>query len=107
MAKPDIVGQRIRTLRKARGLTQAQLAELAGLPQSQISQIESGARRGSTIQLEAARSIAFALKVSLDALAGVPTDDREGEQYPTALALVSASHQGGKGVTAFTGTPAV
>lgn len=77
MSKPDIVGKRIRDLRKTRGFTQAQLAEMAKLPQSQISQIESGARRGSAIQLEAARSIAFALGVSLDALAGLPTDDIE------------------------------
>jgi XRE family transcriptional regulator, fatty acid utilization regulator len=86
MAKPDIVGRRIRHLRKARGLTQAQLAELCELPQSQISQIESGVRLGSAIQLRAARRIAFALGVSLDALAGVPMDDQESEQLATAIA---------------------
>ena len=86
MAKPDIVGRRIRQLRKSRGLTQAQLAELAHLPQSQISQIESGARRGSAIQLEAARAIAFAFGVSLDALAGVPMDDTESESLAAAVA---------------------
>ena len=89
MAKPDIVGRRIRTLRKARGLTQAQLAEATGLPQSQISQIESGARLGSTIQLDAARRLAFALGVSLDAVAGVPTDV-ESELVPAAADLVGA-----------------
>ena len=88
MAKPDIVGRRIYTLRKKRGLTQAQLADLADLPQSQISQIESGARLGSTIQLDAARRLAFALGVSLDALAGVPTDV-ESETKPAAEALIS------------------
>jgi transcriptional regulator with XRE-family HTH domain len=87
MAKPDIVGRRIYTLRKARGLTQAQLAEATGLPQSQISQIESGARLGSTIQLDAARRLAFALGVSLDAIAGVPTDV-ESERKPAELAHV-------------------
>jgi transcriptional regulator with XRE-family HTH domain len=86
MANPDIVGRRIRTLRKARGLTQAQLAELCDLPQSQISQIESGVRRGSAIQLEAARAIAFALHVSLDALAGSPSDDTESEPMPADAA---------------------
>ena len=88
MTKPDIVGRRIRDLRKRRGLTQAQLAEATGLLQSQISQIESGVRRGSTIQLDAARSIAFVLGVSLDALAGLPTDDPESEQLAAALATV-------------------
>ena len=86
MTNPDIVGRRIRQLRRARGLTQAQLAELCELPQSQLSQIESGARRGSTIQLDAARRIAFALGVSLDALAGVPLDDKEVEQLAAAVA---------------------
>ena len=90
MAHPDIVGRRIRQLRKARGLTQLQLADLAGLPQSQISQIESGVRRGSAIQLEAARSIAFALNVSLDALAGVPTDDTDAEMESAGEVLVPA-----------------
>lgn len=90
MAQPDIVGKRIRSLRKRRNLTQAQLAELCNLPQSQISQIENGARRGSTIQLDAARRIAFALGVSLDALAGVPVDDRDEESEPADLELVDA-----------------
>ena len=89
MANPDTVGRRLRQLRQERRLTQAQLAEQAHVPQSLISQIESGARRGSTIALEAARRLAFALKVSLDALAGVPTDEeQDAEAFPTAMALV-------------------
>lgn len=86
MTNPDIVGRRIRQLRRARGLTQVQLGALCELPQSQLSQIESGARRGSTIQLDAARRIAFALGVSLDALAGVPVDDKEVERLAAAVA---------------------
>ena len=85
MANPDIVGRRIRHLRKARGLTQLELATQADLPQSMVSQIESGVRRGSTIALEAARKLAFALGVSLDALAGVPTDDVDSELNPAAV----------------------
>jgi transcriptional regulator with XRE-family HTH domain len=80
--KPDIVGRRIERLRHARGMTQRQLAEATDLPQSLLSQIETGARRGGGIQLDAARRIAFALHVSLDALAGVPLDD-ESEANPT------------------------
>jgi transcriptional regulator with XRE-family HTH domain len=84
--KPDVVGERIKRLRQDRGISQRQLAEMADLPQSQLSQIENGVRRGSTIQLDAARRIAFALHVSLDALAGVPTDDTESESLAAAVA---------------------
>jgi transcriptional regulator with XRE-family HTH domain len=82
----DIVGQRIRRLRRARGLTQAQLAEEAEIPQSLISQIESGTRQGSKIQLDVARRLAFVLHVSLDGLAGIPGDDSESELLPAAVA---------------------
>lgn len=86
--EPDVVGRRIKRLRQARGMSQRQLAELAQLPQSLLSQIENGVRKGGGIQLDAARRIAFALKVSLDALAGVPMDDIDSEQEPAGMALV-------------------
>jgi transcriptional regulator with XRE-family HTH domain len=84
--RPDMVGKRVKRLRQARGMSQRQLSQAAALPQSLLSQIESGVRRGMTIQLEAARAIAFALGVSLDALAGVPTDDKDNELSPAAVA---------------------
>jgi len=40
------VQMRLRELRKARGLTQVQLAERCGMPQSTISRIESGSTTG-------------------------------------------------------------
>ena len=83
---PDIVGERIRRLREARGMSQRQLALATKLPQSLLSQVENGVRRGNTMQLGVARRIAFALNVSLDALAGVPMDDTESEIEPTAAA---------------------
>ncbi len=57
----------IRTLRKFRGLTQAQLAASAQTPQSYISQLESGARKGTAEMLSA---IAKALGVPLSVLVG-------------------------------------
>ena len=84
--QPDIVGRRLKRMRKARGLGQKELAELATVQQSFISQIETGARRGSTIQLDAARRLAFVLGVSLDKLAGVGKGDVESEIMPTAVA---------------------
>jgi transcriptional regulator with XRE-family HTH domain len=88
--KLDIVGKRIKQLRKDRGMTQRQLAQATGLPQSLLSQIEGGKRPGSGIRLDAARKIAFALRISLDALAGIPLDDTDSEIMPTALALVGS-----------------
>ena len=79
----DVVGERIKRLRERRGMSQRQLAKATGLPQSLLSQIENGVRRGDAIQLQAARRIAFALGVSLDAIAGVPTDDPSSERAPT------------------------
>jgi transcriptional regulator with XRE-family HTH domain len=55
-------------------MSQRQLAAEAKVPQPLISQIESGKRPGSHIHLEVGARLAFALKVSLDSLAGVPLD---------------------------------
>jgi len=78
--KPDSVGERIKRTREARKMSQRQLALATGLPQSLLSQIENGVRPGSGIRLDAARRIAFALSVSLDALAGIPEDMKDSER---------------------------
>jgi transcriptional regulator with XRE-family HTH domain len=68
--QPDSVGERIRHLRIAQGLTQVQLAAHAGISQGLVSLIESGTRQGKRIYFETAWKIAKALHVSLDELAG-------------------------------------
>lgn len=55
----------IRVWRRYRGLTQAALANAAGVPQSEISAIESGTRAGA---LKTHRAIAKALGLTLDDL---------------------------------------
>lgn len=56
------VGVRLRHARKLRGLTQQELAKAAGVPQSAISEVETGESKSpSGTNLV---SIAFALKVS-------------------------------------------
>jgi transcriptional regulator with XRE-family HTH domain len=52
---------RLRELRLAKGLTQVQLAELCGMPQSTISRIESGSTTG--VDFETLERVAGALGV--------------------------------------------
>ena len=55
----------VKVWREHRGLTQAQLAERAGVTQGAVAQIESGKRRGSVDLL---RKLAAALEVDVDDL---------------------------------------
>lgn len=61
----QFVGSRIRSLRMAQGLTQAELGELVELPQPYVGGIERGERN---ISLETLQKIINALKVSPEEL---------------------------------------
>ncbi|MEE6263883.1 helix-turn-helix domain-containing protein [Plantactinospora sonchi] len=63
------VGPRLRALRKQRGTTLAQLAELTGISVSTLSRLESGGRRPT---LELLLPLARAHQVALDELVGAP-----------------------------------
>lgn len=82
---------KIKALRKAKGLSQQMLADMAGVSRSQFSEIETGSRPANTLRLSA---IAKALGVSVtdlfeggskesyvnelrDLLDGMSEDDRE------------------------------
>lgn len=58
----DRFGERIRSLRKERGLSQEALAELSGLDRTYVSGIERGIRNIALRNIEA---LAKALRVSL------------------------------------------
>ena len=60
--KPTL-GARLRTMRKARCWTQAGLAERAGLTQSQVSMMETGARGGRSYPALSALANAFGVSV--------------------------------------------
>ena len=73
---PELVGARIRVLRKVAGLTQAQVAESSGLAVETVSRLENG----QNMTLEVAGSVADAIGVPVAALfegvttaAGTPT----------------------------------
>ena len=74
----DSIGERLKHLRKSRGLTLRQLAGLAQVPQSTLSSVETGARAGGKLTLETGKRLARALGISLDVIAGVYEEvDRE------------------------------
>lgn len=71
----SIVGNRIRTYRLAKGMTQFELAEAAGLSERTISCIEHARKR---VKLDSLLCIASALNVSPDALlTGVGSNSTE------------------------------
>ena len=71
MFEENILGERVRALRKAGGWRQAELGEKIGLSHKAISTLESGSRG---ISVEKLIELAYALRVSTDYLLGI-TDD--------------------------------
>jgi transcriptional regulator with XRE-family HTH domain len=70
------IGERLRTLRQARGITQVRLAKMLGTQQTAISQVELG-NRGLTIQQVV--KLAKALAVPTDEILAQPNGaSREG-----------------------------
>ena len=65
-------GERLKKLRKERGLTQIKMQMLTGIDQSDYSKIESGKRY---LTFEQCIKIALALDTSMDYLAGL-TDEK-------------------------------
>ncbi len=65
----DTIRKNIRSYRKSRGLTSAQLAEAVGLSHDFIRQIQSE-RAGYNFSVETFYKISVALGVSMDQLAG-------------------------------------
>ncbi len=63
-----ILGQRVRSARKAKGMTTEELAEKVGVAVESIGHIECGARKPSLTLLY---NIALALDTSLDYLTGI------------------------------------
>src|SRR5256885_1426263 len=71
ISKKDI-GRRVRAIRNARGISQADLAKILGTHQTGVSQVEVG-RRGLTLQQVA--KLAKVLHVSVDEILGQARED--------------------------------
>jgi transcriptional regulator with XRE-family HTH domain len=77
-----MLGPRIRERRKALGLTQAQLAQIANIPQFHISSIETG--RITVLKSDTIRRLARALRVTTDWV--LEMEDRDESEMLTAAA---------------------
>lgn len=97
-------GERVRALRKLRGLTQQQVADAAKIPQGQYAKVEGGQNKLSTAALRAALATAFEVdrdrfdayvegRLPLDAIGGLSAAPRPAahfepdDQDPVELAL--------------------
>lgn len=69
---PERLGQNIKQLRSARGLTQAQMAKLSGLPRATWANLESGTANPTLAVL---RRVALALQAPIEELIGKPRAD--------------------------------
>ena len=81
-----IIGKRIKEVRKAKGISQEKLAELADLSTQYMSQIETAARKASLTSLV---KISNALNVSLDELLYGNRPDRPGEMQRELDSILS------------------
>lgn len=81
------VGERIRKERKARGITQKELAEILGVSSATINRYELEQRKCS---LETLREIAAALNISMYDLVGAAEDPEQRAKYNAAHPVGSA-----------------
>ena len=81
------IGDRLHDARRKRRMSQTELAELAGVSNVNISQLERGQRTNITI--ETLVRLAESLHVSTDYLLGL-TDEMESELEPTPMVPVGA-----------------
>jgi XRE family transcriptional regulator, regulator of sulfur utilization len=77
------LGCNVRTLREARGMTQAQIAKLAALPRATWANLESGAANPTLAVLD---RVASAFQVTLEELIAAPRS--EARHYPKAAVPV-------------------
>jgi len=85
----EILGKRIQSFRKKKGLTQLQLAEMANLSLKHLGEIERG--RGNPT-LESLHSLSMSLEVSLKELFDVETDKLTAEEVESlAVEIIQTS----------------
>jgi transcriptional regulator with XRE-family HTH domain len=82
MDETRTIGDRVRDVRKRRGLSQRELTDRSGVSLSLVRKLEQGERRD--VRMETARKLATALRVPTTTL--MPRHDDGDESYPDAAA---------------------
>jgi transcriptional regulator with XRE-family HTH domain len=82
MDQARTMGDRVRDVRKRRGLSQRELTELSGVSLSLVRKLEQGER--DDIRMETARKLATALRVPTTTL--MPRREDDGDTYPDTAA---------------------
>lgn len=77
--EPDGVAQRLEQARRERHLSITELARRARVPQSTLSSVKTGRRRGDNLTLGSGRRLATVLGISVDWLCGLWRDTPERE----------------------------
>lgn len=89
------ISENLKALRDAKGLTQVQLSEKAGLGINQVSRIERGT---SKPELETIKSLAIALDCSSDELIFDPTEREPDEELKILISAVASMSETKKAV---------
>jgi transcriptional regulator with XRE-family HTH domain len=84
------IGQRLRALRKERGLTQERLGELAGLSGKFIGEVERGQK---SISIDSLHGLALALRIPLPSLVNVRVGDAPPPEDVERIYALMAAHQ--------------
>jgi transcriptional regulator with XRE-family HTH domain len=90
------VGDRLRSIRKAQGLTQRALAAAAGMPAQYVSDLERGRIRNPS--LETLSRVANALGIGVGELIGRGLEQR-GADLPEGLRALLADPEWGEAIT--------
>jgi len=82
----ETLGEKIRRVRKQKGLNQSQVAEIAGITQSALASIENN--KTNNIFLEVAKGIAKALDVSFNDLFEIEGRNQELEKMRGEISVL-------------------
>jgi transcriptional regulator with XRE-family HTH domain len=96
MLRREILGERVRRLRMARGLSQTELAVDVAIPLPNLNRIERGRQ---SIYIERLADLAQVLETSTDYLLGLTDDSTPPKKRPRPRTAASVGEEGRHGTS--------